>query len=117
MRKTYGTTAAALGVALVAVGLLATPAQSQRANKGSLNSRLAAAGKIKEEQVTAILNELGNVIRDKIMVGEAVELPNLGTFQVTRIPEHRDRHRAADAWREHHHPHPDVVAFGSGEAI
>jgi nucleoid DNA-binding protein len=70
---------------------MTAPAQSQKAaSKGTLASRLAAVGKIKEDQVNAILMELGNVIRDKIAAGEAVELPNLGTIQVVRIPEHRD---------------------------
>jgi len=91
MRKTYGTALVALLVALGVLAVLTAPVQSQKAaTKGSLVARIAAAGKIKEEQVNALLIELGNAIRDKIAAGEVVDLPNLGRIQVTRIPEHRD---------------------------
>jgi nucleoid DNA-binding protein len=55
-----------------------------------LKGRIAKATKLPENDVAKMLAALGPAVRDLLGQGETVEIPNLGTFRVVRVPEHRD---------------------------
>jgi nucleoid DNA-binding protein len=56
----------------------------------TVKGRIAAATKLQETDVAKMLDALGPAVRDLLGQGETVEIPNLGTFRVVRIPEHKD---------------------------
>jgi nucleoid DNA-binding protein len=71
---------------------LASRAQSQRgpAVGGTLETEIAAATKLEEKDVAAVLKALGPAISGRLARGEKIEMPGLGVFRVVRIPEHKD---------------------------
>jgi nucleoid DNA-binding protein len=56
----------------------------------NLNGRIAAATKLPPNDVAKVMDALGPAIRDLLGQGQTVMVPNLGSFRVVRIPEHRD---------------------------
>jgi nucleoid DNA-binding protein len=56
----------------------------------SLVGRVAAATQMPEADVAKVLRAFGPAIKDLLGQGQQVELANLGTFRVVRIPAHRD---------------------------
>jgi nucleoid DNA-binding protein len=64
--------------------------QGLRTGPSTLKGRIAVATKLPEADVVKMLNALGPAIRDLLGQGQTVEITNLGTFRVVRIPEHRD---------------------------
>jgi nucleoid DNA-binding protein len=56
----------------------------------SLRGRIVAATKLPEDEVGKVLDALAPAIRGLLGQGETVTVPNLGTFRVVRIPDHRD---------------------------
>jgi nucleoid DNA-binding protein len=86
-RFVFGALVGAIGLVLC----LTKPVLSQRPPaEETLNQRLAKASKLKEEEVTRLLNALGPAIQEDLRAGKQVTLPGLGTFRVVRIGEHRD---------------------------
>jgi nucleoid DNA-binding protein len=51
---------------------------------------LAEGSKLKEEEVSALLNVLGPAVAEQIAAGRQVSLPGLGTFRVVRLEEQRN---------------------------
>jgi nucleoid DNA-binding protein len=91
MRKPHWLALGALVATLGVVFGVAGTAQSQRPpEKLPLRAAVAKKSKLSEDDVKAVLEALGPVIRDKLADGEAIELPGLGTFRVVRVPQHRD---------------------------
>lgn len=95
MRKAHwGGVAALIG----ALGLLLAGSgsvHSQRLGQttvrpATLKGKIVAATKLSEEDVGKVLDALGPAVRDLLGAGQQVDLPNMGTFRVVRIPEHRD---------------------------
>jgi nucleoid DNA-binding protein len=90
----------ALGALLGTLGLVltfASPALSQKSTtktnkngKETLTQRLARETKLKEDQVTKLLNALGPAMLTELKAGKSVELPGLGTFRVVRVAGHKD---------------------------
>jgi nucleoid DNA-binding protein len=64
------------------------------ANQGglptNLRDRIAAVAKLPPADVGKVLDALGPAVRDLLGQGRNVEVPNLGTFRIVRVPEHRD---------------------------
>lgn len=98
MRKRNLISVAVLIAAAVLMFGLSEPAQSQRAGqlgaqkdplRTTLKGRIAIATKLPEAEVVKVLEAIGPAVRDLIGQGQQVEVPNLGTFRVVRIPEHR----------------------------
>jgi nucleoid DNA-binding protein len=56
----------------------------------SLTGRIAQTTKLQESEVAKVVNAMGPAVRDLLGRGQNVDVPNLGTFRVVRIPEHRD---------------------------
>jgi nucleoid DNA-binding protein len=57
---------------------------------GTVKGRIVATTKLPEADVAKVLDAFGPAVRDLLTQGQTVEIPNLGTFRVVRIPEHRD---------------------------
>jgi nucleoid DNA-binding protein len=57
---------------------------------GTLKGRIAVSTKLPEADVAKVLDAVGPAIRDLLGRGQTVEVMNLGTFRVVRVPEHRD---------------------------
>jgi nucleoid DNA-binding protein len=58
--------------------------------RGSLKARIAASTKLSEADVAKVLDAMGPAVKDLLGQGQIVDIPNLGTFRVVRVPEHRD---------------------------
>jgi len=84
----------ALGALVVALGLsfaVTSSAQPPRpAERLPLTAAVAKKSKLPEDDVKAMLEALGPIVREKLANGETVELPGLGTIRVVRVPEHKD---------------------------
>jgi nucleoid DNA-binding protein len=79
-----------LGLLGLVVAVAASAQPPGRAKAPTVQSRVAAATKQKEEVVEQVLKALGPVVRDQLRAGESVTLPGLGTFRVVRVAEHRN---------------------------
>src|SRR5262249_29186002 len=91
MRKPPWLELGALVATLGVVFGVAGPAQSQRPpEKLPLRAAVAKKSKVSEDDVKAVLEALGPIIREKLADGEAIELPGLGTFRVVRVPQPKD---------------------------
>jgi nucleoid DNA-binding protein len=66
------------------------PAAAPAKAPDTLKGQIAAASKLKEEDVEKVLAALGPAVADQLAKGRQVELPGLGTVRVVRVPEHRD---------------------------
>ncbi len=64
--------------------------QGRPAPGGSLKARIAASTKMAEADVAKVLEAVGPAVRDILGEGQTVDVQNLGTFRVVRVPEHRD---------------------------
>jgi nucleoid DNA-binding protein len=69
---------------------ITTLGQGRAGLTNSLQGRIAAATKLPEADVAKMIDALGPSIRDLLGQGQTVNLPNLGSFRVVRIPEHKD---------------------------
>jgi nucleoid DNA-binding protein len=97
MRKARWLALAALLGTLGLVLTFASPAHSQKSNgkapkdgKETMTQRLARESKLKEEQVTKLLNALGPAMMAELKAGKPVDIPGLGSFRVVRVAEHKD---------------------------
>jgi nucleoid DNA-binding protein len=57
---------------------------------GTLDRELAAAAKLKEEDVNTVLLNLGPAIAEQIANGRQVAVPGLGTFRVVQLEEQKN---------------------------
>jgi nucleoid DNA-binding protein len=78
-----------LGAFGLAVSAEEPPGKKKEAPK-TLEGRIAKATKFTEPDTQKFIQALGPAIREMLESGSTVEIPNLGTFRVVRIPEHRD---------------------------
>jgi nucleoid DNA-binding protein len=56
----------------------------------TVKGRIAVATKLPEADVAKMLDALGPAVKDLLGQGQTVEVPNLGSFRIVRVPEHRD---------------------------
>jgi nucleoid DNA-binding protein len=91
MRKPHwlalGALVVALGLSFTVTSLAQPPRPPERL---PLPAAVAKKSKLSEDDVKAMLEALGPIVREKLANGETVELPGLGTIRVVRIPEHKD---------------------------
>lgn len=85
----------ALGILLGAIVLTlvtTSPAQSQRIapREEGLAPRIAKQAGLTEEQANKFLQAIGPAVRAELAAGKTVNIPNLGTLRVVRVPAHRD---------------------------
>ena len=91
MRKPHwlalGALVVALGLSFTVTSLAQPPRPPERL---PLTAAVAKKSKLPEDDVKAMLEALGPIVREKLANGETVELPGLGTIRVVRVPEHKD---------------------------
>ena len=91
MRKPHwlalGALVVALGLSFTVTSLAQPPRPPERL---PLTAAVAKKRKLPEDDVKAMLEALGPIVREKLANGETVELPGLGTIRVVRVPEHKD---------------------------
>jgi nucleoid DNA-binding protein len=100
MRKVNWVAAGVLAAAAAGIGLAQAPKVEQKPNPVRLGSgrgdgldlkgRIVKATNLPEADVAKVLAALGPAVKDMLGQGDSVDVPNLGTFRVVRIPEHRD---------------------------
>jgi nucleoid DNA-binding protein len=61
-----------------------------KALPNSLVGRISSSTKLPDAEVAKVLDALGPSVRGLLGEGRTVEIANLGTFRVVRIPEHKD---------------------------
>ena len=91
MRKPHwlalGALVVALGLSFTVTSLAQPPRPPERL---PLTAAVAKKSKLPEDDVKAMREALGPIVREKLAIGETVELPGLGTIRVVRVPEHKD---------------------------
>jgi nucleoid DNA-binding protein len=90
MRKLHWCALAATAALGVIVGMSVQAQTDKKQPSRPLHEMVAKKTKLSEDDVKKVLEALGPAIREKLANGETLDLPNLGTFRVVRIPEHKD---------------------------
>jgi nucleoid DNA-binding protein len=77
---------ASLGAALT----ISAYAQLGRPRPKTPQQKLATAANLTEEQATRAYEAFGSVVVSELSEGKVVNVPNLGTFRLVRIPDYKD---------------------------
>jgi nucleoid DNA-binding protein len=75
-----------------------TPLPGNPPTQETVTRTVAKRSGLTEQQVAAVLKELGPVMADRLSRGDSFEIPNLGNFRLIRIVGHRELQGNLAVW-------------------